>query len=261
MSKTKIDSLVSLLKLLDQDYGNVLHLSVYIRDQKFFLHNQSSELLNQKHNDLTPIELAKKLNYKEFFIEEINYNKILKVIDPILYNNSIREAILEKYINPLLGYKKRNVKMTVNHFCSFSNKVTMIPIEEASSKIEKNKLVIFYNHKKYKFASDDYKTIEDWHFLLSSKEERIKEAEKLLYIKKEEFEACESSEEKESDTNSYLYVFLCKILANHAKDQKIFEELKNFELLNYYLTDKKMKIRNQNLFTVLHQTIFLILTK
>ncbi|EJW01306.1 hypothetical protein EDEG_00491 [Edhazardia aedis USNM 41457] len=61
-----------ILALLKQTHGNILHLSVYIRDYKAFKRFVRSDLLVEKFEGLTPLELAKKLNYQEFFENQEN---------------------------------------------------------------------------------------------------------------------------------------------------------------------------------------------
>ncbi|KAM0688689.1 hypothetical protein COBT_000043 [Conglomerata obtusa] len=218
MSLKSINSLLSYFKL---DIGNILHISVYLRNTRLFLKHANPTLLSETCRGLTPIDLARKLDYCEFYVNDIQSDNF--------YNEStvIREFVFDKYINPLVGYKKRSVKMTPEYICSYSGKVTVIPICDAQICIKNKKLIIFYK-KKYKFASQNYEEIEKWNFLLNNVDERKKESERINKVNLENLE----------DENSvHLYMLICKLLAEKLGDKNVIDILGGLKGFSQYIDE------------------------
>ncbi|KAM0676873.1 hypothetical protein BDAP_002593 [Binucleata daphniae] len=232
MFSNNYDAIQSLLNHLNIQCGNILHFAVYTRNLYLFKQNVSNDqLLNEKFEGYTPLELAKKLDYNEFMAKDQQKNTLYHDI-------CIKEAYFEKYVNPIIGYSTRRIKMTVNNFYSVSEKITEIPIEEMNVRQEKNKLIIKYKKKKYKYVNQDVNEVDTWYKLLQSKEDRVKETDK---IKEEDVRDNETNYEyNNSHINPYVYILINKILAQKISDPKVIETLRKIKPLDLYIDTNNM---------------------
>lgn len=217
MFTTKIQHLLDIIAIAKKDYGNILHIAVYTRNLKLFNEQKTEELLKHRHDNLTPIQLAQKLNFTEFIKSENSSDKYIEVITN---KKIIKEGYLHKYLNAIQGYQKRKLQLTESHLLSFSAKVTMIDISKCKAYIKKDKLFLQSEGKKFKFKGEN---IESW----LEKINDIQTGNVTSYIP--DFE--------DSDSNPYYYIFLCKVLYDMSGDNKLGSILKHIEPFESYLDE------------------------
>lgn len=181
-----LKSLQDLIKTLNQNHGNVLHLCVYTRNFTLFNSLKTPELLSEKHKDLTPIELAQKLGFIEFYTQ----------------TTILKEHYFEKYLNPLSGYQKRHIKMDAKNLICLSKKSTTFDIEKCTFTKKLNKLKICQGEKTLKLKGD-LKIVDEWYELLTDKEKRL------------------NFKGEDVDLNIFYYVFIGKILSEKLISDKI----------------------------------------
>lgn len=188
MQSQKLTVLQKVLQKYNKNYGNILHLCVYTRDHTQYLNLKNTDLESQKHNNNTPIELAKLLNYTEFYTSDER-------------SNTIKSYTLSKYLNPIKGYEKRNIKLTKDHLQSISNKITNIDINNCNIVKVENKILIKHNGKKYKFKGKQGE-IDELYELLIDQNKRDMLSDDISY-------------------KDYYYVFLSKVLVDIVGDKEL----------------------------------------
>lgn len=205
----------ALFRVLKKYYGNPLHIAVYIRDLKLFNSYSTQIYLNEKFDGLTPIELAQKLGYTEF----ITGNP--RSFDPITGEKIIKQAYLRKYLNPIKGYKTRLVKLTKDHLMSFSEKVTVINLDNAYVTRIHNKIRIQSSKRKLilKCGSE----CDEWYEMLINKEKRMNMVE-----------IDDGGKYYFNEPNPYIFMFLIKLLVESNEDEDLKNLVKRIGPLNKY---------------------------
>lgn len=184
----RIFTLLEILKKHNLVYGNILHICIYTRDLESFNNLKNESLLNEKHNNLTPIELAKKLNYTEFYTNDER-------------SNTIRTYYLNKYLNPISGYQIRKLKLTKDSLQSYSKKITNIDLNECTTKKVDNKILIKHNGKTHKFKGKQ-EDIDELYGLICDYDTRAALSEDANY-------------------KDYYYVFLSNVLVEIIGDKEL----------------------------------------
>lgn len=205
----------ALFKLLKVYYGNPLHIAVYIRDLSLFNGCATPTYLSERCDGLTPLQLAQKMGYNEF----ITGNP--QSVDAITGERVIKQSYLRKYLNPIKGYRSRLVKLTNDYLMSFSEKVTVIKLDDAYVRKHNNKICIKSLKRKIiiKCGSDT----DEWYELLINKEKRVRSVEG-------EGTCCVH------EPNPYVFMFLIKLLVEASEDEDLKVLVKQVEPMGRYLS-------------------------
>lgn len=190
MKKENAQLLLEILQHLNQDYTSLSHLAVNIRDKELYNAVINTENFSNPHT-MTPIELAQELGYNEFFNDKA-------VIEQIDDNTVIFDDTIHKYVNFIQGYKKRRVKILLNYIISYSNKITIITINDSTFKRIKNRVVVKCLGRKH-FFRDECEIMDRFYAFVTDRSLRQKY----------------SISEVRKKYNVYLYSFLAKKISEH----------------------------------------------
>lgn len=190
MQSQKLTILQKILQKYNLNYGNILHLCVHTRDLPSYTALKNEHLELDKHNNSTPLELAQKLNYTEFYSNDTR-------------GNIIKSTFLQKYLNPIQGYETRKVVLTKDCLQSHSNKITSIDLDNCNAVKVDNKILIRANGRKYKFKGNQ-NDIDELYDLIVDPSKRMGLEDIVSY-------------------KDYYYVFLCRVLVDIIGDNELSE--------------------------------------
>lgn len=219
MKKEDITLLQAILAHLHKDPISLQHLAVSIRDKQLFDTLEDSPPGSKFI--MTPIELAQHLGYSEFFHDA----RGREVADE---NVVLFDEALRKYTNILHQYRTRRVKVLLNYVISYSDKVSVIDLNNCTVRKSGCKVIIKSMNKKYYFKGPDA-LIDRFYTLIIDRAKRIRRS--IVPVS--------------NDTMNYnLYSFLSRMIAEEikvpdsGKFQKVLKEIEDavsgqYPTLNY----------------------------